>query len=181
MASLSLAPQPRPMTLKKRMYQSRKLGPSGPPGPSGLPEFISPRKNSPPIQAPVGYYNENGEFRETGRVPLGEPSNQPIGSVNEVMKRYGLTQSRKVKKQVAFKSKWPTMAEENMPYLEEVSTQFLPLPQLYNPFTGEAYTPEEDPQPDIIRAYDMLHDIMEKAVKKAKALKKRRTQRRKVY
>ena len=97
------------------------------------------------------------------------------------MKRYGLTQSRKVKKQVAFKSRWPTMAEENMPYLEEVSTQFLPLPQLYNPFTGQAYMPEEDPQPDIIRAYDMLHDIMEKAVKKAKALKKRRTQRRKVY
>ena len=175
MASLSLAPQQKPMTLKKRIYQSRKLGPSGP------PEFISPRKNSVPIQAPVGYYNENGEFRETGRVPVGEPSNQPIGSVNEVMKRYGLTKSRKVKKQVAFKSRWPTIAEENMPYLEEVSTQFLPLPQLYNPFTGEAYMPEEDPQPDIIRAYDMLHDIMEKAVKKAKALKKRRTQKLKVY
>jgi len=175
MASLSLAPQQKPMTLKKRMYQSRKLGPSGP------PEFISPRKNSPPIQAPVGYYNENGEFRETGRVPVGEPSNQAIGSVNEVMKRYGLTKSRKLKKQVAFKSRWPTIAEENMPYLEEVSTQFLPLPQLYNPFTGEANMPEEDPQPDIIRAYDMLHDIMEKAVKKAKALKKRRTQKLKVY
>ena len=178
MASLSLSPQQKPMTLKKRMNKSRKLGPSGPSGP---PEFISPRKNSPPIQAPVGYYNENGEFRETGRVPVGEPSNQPIGSVNEVMKRYGLTKSRKVKKQVAFKSRWPTIAEENMPYLEEVSTQFLPLPQLYNPFTGEAYMPEEDPQPDIIRAYDMLHDIMEKAVKKAKALKKRRTQKLKVY
>ena len=180
MASLSLAPPPppKPMTLKKRMYKSRNLGPSGPSGP---PEFISPRKNSVPIQAPVGYYNENGEFRETGRVPVGEPSNQAIGSVNEVMKRYGLTKSRKVKKQVAFKSRWPTIAEENMPYLEEVSTQYLPLPQLYNPFTGEAYMPEEDPQPDIVRAYDMLHDIMEKAVKKAKALKKRRTQKLKVY
>jgi len=181
MASLSLSPQPKPMTLKKRMNKSRKLGPSGPSGPSGSPEFVSPRKNSPPIQAPVGYYNENGEFHETGRVPVGEPSNQPIGSINEVMKRYGLTKSRKVKKQVAFKSRWPTIAEENMPYLEEVSTQFLPLPQLYNPFTGEAYMPEEDPQPDIVRAYDMLHDIMEKAIKKAKALKKRRTQKLKVY
>ena len=181
MASLSLAPQPRPMTLKKRMYQSRKLDPSVPPGPSGPSEFISPRKNSPPIQAPVGYYNENGEFRETGRVPVGKPSNQDIGSVNEVMKRYGLTQSRKVKKQVAFKSRWPTIPEENMPYLEEASKKFLPLPQLYNPFTGEAYMPDEDPQPDIVRAYDMLYDIMKKAVTKARALKKRQTQKLKVY
>jgi hypothetical protein len=183
MASLSLAPppSPKPMTLKKRMYKSRKLGPSGPSGPSGLSEFISPRKNSPPIQAPVGYYNENGEFRETGRVPVGEPSNQGIGSVNEVMQRYGLTRSRKAKKQVAFKSRWPTIAEENMPYLEEASKKFLPLPQLYNPFTGEAYMPEEDPQPDIARAYDMLHDIMKKAIAKAKTLKKRKLQKEKVY
>ena len=155
---------PAPLVLKKRFLKSEK--------PSVAPEFVLPKPNSPPQQPPVGYYNSNGEFHVTGQAPAASPALPYIGSVNNVMQRYSM--KRSVRQPKERKPRWPRISEENAPYLEEASKKFLPLPQLYNPFTGEAYKPENDPQPNIVRAHDMLEDIMKKAIQRAKTIRKRK-------
>jgi len=150
--------------LKKRLLKSEK--------PWVAPEFGLPKPNLPPQQPPVGHYNSNGEFHVTGQAKVGSPHMANIGSANNVMQRYSLKRSARPPKE--YKPRWPKISEENAPYLEEASKKFLPLPQLYNPFTGEAYKPENDPQPNIVRAHDMLEDIMKKAIQRAKTMRKRK-------
>ena len=156
---------PPPLVLKKRLLKSEK--------PWVAPEFVLPKPNAPPQQAPIGHYNSNGEFHVTGQAKVGSPVMANIGSANNVMQRYSLKRSARPPKE--YKPRWPKISEENAPYLEEASKKFLPLPQLYNPFTGEAYTPEDDPQPNIVRAHHMLEDIMKKAIRRAKTIRKRKT------
>ena len=150
--------------LKKRLLKSEKSWVA--------PEFVLPKANSPPQQAPIGHYNSNGEFHVTGHAKVGSPGLPNIGSANNVMQRYSLKRSGRPSKER--KPRWPRISEENAPYLEEASKKFLPLPQLYNPFTGEAYKPEDDPQPNIVRAHYMLEDIMKKAIQRAKTIRKRK-------
>ena len=153
-----------PLVLKKRLLKSEE--------PLVSSEFVLPKPNAPPQQAPIGYYNSNGEFHVTGHAKVGSPIIANIGSANNVMQRYSLKRSARPPKE--YKPRWPKISEENAPYLEEASKKFLPLPQLYNPFTGEAYKPEDDPQPNIVRAHDMLEDIMKKAIRRAKTIRKRK-------
>lgn len=155
---------PAPLVLKKRFLKSEK--------PWVAPEFGLPKPNLPPQQPPVGHYNSNGEFHVTGQAKVGSPALPNIGSANNVIQRYSLKRSGRPPKER--KPRWPRISEENAPYLEEASKKFLPLPQLYNPFTGEAYKPENDPQPNIVRAHDMLEDIMKKAIQRAKTMRKRK-------
>jgi hypothetical protein len=156
--------QAPPLVLKKRLLKSEE--------PLVSSEFVLPKPNAPPQQAPIGYYNSNGEFHVTGHAKVGSPIIANIGSANNVMQRYSLKRSARPPKE--YKPRWPKISEENAPYLEEASKKFLPLPQLYNPFTGEAYKPEDDPQPNIVRAHDMLEDIMKKAIRRAKTIRKRK-------
>ena len=156
--------QAPPLVLKKRLLKSEE--------PLVSSEFVLPKPNAPPQQAPIGYYNSNGEFHVTGHAKVGSPVIADIGSANNVMQRYSLKRSARPPKE--YKPRWPKISEENAPYLEEASKKFLPLPQLYNPFTGEAYKPEDDPQPNIVRAHDMLEDIMKKAIRRAKTIRKRK-------
>jgi len=159
-----VAPVAPPLVLKKRLLKSEE--------PLVSSEFVLPKPNAPPQQAPIGYYNSNGEFHVTGHAKVGSPVIADIGSANNVMQRYSLKRSARPPKE--YKPRWPKISEENAPYLEEASKKFLPLPQLYNPFTGEAYKPEDDPQPNIVRAHDMLEDIMKKAIRRAKTIRKRK-------
>jgi len=57
-------------------------------------------------------------------------------------------------------------------YLEMVVPEFLPLPELYNPYTGVKYAAEESPLEDIERAFLELKDIRNQARRKALKLQK---------
>ena len=53
----------------------------------------------------------------------------------------------------------------------QAMNEFLPLPVLHDPFTGRQYAPEENPMPEIERAYDMLTDIRVKMQRRAGQLR----------
>jgi hypothetical protein len=162
------APTYKPFTLKKRRKQVNFASSE-----YKVPEFNPPPANKPPMSVPRGEYTRNGNF-----VTMGSVSPRRPNSLNN------LQLSRKKRSPVAKRS--PTarrstrkivIKNENMKYLEEASKEFLPLPELYNPFDGRKYAPEEDPQPDIDRAHYMLEDILERAKAKALVLKRRATRK----
>jgi hypothetical protein len=57
-------------------------------------------------------------------------------------------------------------------FLAEASKEFLPLPELHDPFTGRKFSPDENPMYDIERAYFLLKDIRKKAWRRAATLRK---------
>ena len=57
-------------------------------------------------------------------------------------------------------------------YLIEVIPRFLPLPEMYNPFTGVKYEPDESPLEDIERAYTKLRGIRNEARRLALKMQK---------
>lgn len=157
-------PSPKKFTLKKRRKHVE----------FAAPEFNPPPANKPSMPVPRGEYTRNGEFRSTGvvspRSPGGNINIQRFSVSRKKNRPNRNTTVRKHKKKIVIK-------EENMKYLEEASKEFLPLPELYNPFDGRKYAPEEDPHPDIERAHYMLEDILEKAKAKALVLKRRATRK----
>jgi hypothetical protein len=64
-----------------------------------------------------------------------------------------------------------SLSKSNLNYFNQASSEFLPLPELYDPFTGRKYHPDENPLSEIERAYFMLEDIIEKAKQRAKNIK----------
>ncbi|NDH69229.1 MAG: hypothetical protein EBY22_15285, partial [Gammaproteobacteria bacterium] len=101
--------QAPPLVLKKRLLKSEE--------PLVSSEFVLPKPNAPPQQAPIGYYNSNGEFHVTGHAKVGSPVMANIGSANNVMQRYSLKRPARPPKE--YKPRWPKISEENAPYLEE--------------------------------------------------------------
>jgi hypothetical protein len=65
-----------------------------------------------------------------------------------------------------------SLTNEETEYMKKVEHKYLPLPELYNPYTGVKYKPENNPLPNINSAYEMLHSIREKAKRDARMLKK---------
>jgi len=65
-----------------------------------------------------------------------------------------------------------SLNEEEAEYMKKVEHKYLPLPELYNPYTGDKYKPENNPLPNINSAYEMLHTIRERAKREARMLKK---------
>jgi hypothetical protein len=53
----------------------------------------------------------------------------------------------------------------------QAMNEFLPLPVLHDPFTGRQYAPEENPMPEIERAYDMLKEVRVKMQRRAGQLR----------
>ena len=158
------APTYPPFTLKKRY---KKLE-----APYVAPEFVAPPANLPPVPIPQGEYNREGEFHVTGYAN----SNSANNGAELNAKRFGYIpkeKTRKVAKPKFYAFSRKELANENIPYLERVHAQFLPLPELYNPYTGVKYGPEEDPLKNIESAHLMLEEILEKAKKKAMALKRK--------
>jgi hypothetical protein len=118
---------------------------------------------------PRGEYNPNGTFRfDTA------PRNTVIGNTaataapNNLYKFGFLTKGRN-KKTMKKRPSSPIVNE----FLYEATQKFLPLPELYDPYTGRKFAPEEDPMPEIERAYNMLMDIYTKAHRKAATLRKK--------
>ena len=64
-----------------------------------------------------------------------------------------------------------SLNEEEAEYMKKVEHKYLPLPELYNPYTGEKYKPENNPLPNINSAHEMLHTIRERAKREARMLK----------
>lgn len=58
-------------------------------------------------------------------------------------------------------------------HLVAASEAALPLPELYDPFTGRKFAPEENPMPPIEDAYKMLKKIHAGVMKKAATLRKK--------
>jgi hypothetical protein len=66
-----------------------------------------------------------------------------------------------------------SLTNEEAEYMKNVEHKYLPLPELYNPYTGQKYKPENNPLPNINSAYEMLHTIRERAKRDARNLKRR--------
>jgi hypothetical protein len=58
-------------------------------------------------------------------------------------------------------------------FLQQAVEEVLPLPELYDPYTGRKYAPEESPMEDIERAYKMLLKIRANTWRRAATLRKR--------
>jgi len=131
-------------------------------------EFNPPPPEPPPLAVPYGKYKENrsGNFQIEGHV-----SHVRNNGVVRNPKNFGYVFKEKNKNPKALKLTKP-LTEEEGPYLERVYKKYLPLPELYNPFTGEKYSPENDPQPNIDSAHQMLQQILEKAKRNARKLKR---------
>ena len=135
---------------------------------STSPIFNPPPANAPPVTIPTGHYDANGTFH-VNTVPRSPfPANVMSTVSNSPSKIFGLLKkgrSKTIKKRLSS----PIVNK----YLYEATQQFLPLPELYDPYTGRKFSAEEDPMPEIERAYNMLMDIYNKAQKKAATLRKR--------
>jgi len=141
--------------------------------------YVAPNFNPPPANlAPTwpvrGEYNRNGEFQVEGPELVYDDNERTARNVDVNIGRFGYG-AKKVNKPPKTLKKTRSLKNENMPYMERVHKSFLPLPELYNPYTGIKYLPEEDPMPNIQSAHEMLEQILEKAKRKALALKRRET------
>jgi len=58
-------------------------------------------------------------------------------------------------------------------YFMNATAKSLPLPELYDPFTGRKFAPEESPMEEIERAYLMLKKIRSKTWRNANTMRKR--------
>ena len=158
------------MKLKKARARAR-------PEPAALyvaPEFNPPPANLSPTWPVRGEYNREGEFQVEGPELVYNDREHVARNVNVNIGRFGYG-TKKVNKGPKTLKKTRSLKNENMQYMERVHKSFLPLPELYNPYTGIKYLPEEDPLPNIQSAHDMLEQILEKAKRKALALKRRET------
>ena len=148
-------------TLKKRAKKNVADKPYVP------PEFNPPAQPFAAAKIPRGEYNRSGKFHVKGFVEPAEEAGE-FKNASE----FGYVPKAESKKPRSLKVT-KLLTEEELPYLERVQDKYLPLPELYNPFTGKKYGPENDPQPNIDSAHKMLKEIMEKAKRSARDLKRR--------
>ena len=157
-----------PVASKSRRRSKGSLKLRVPPTLSSSPIFNPPPASPPPLTIPTGRYDANGTFH-VNTVPrspfpanvLSTLGNAPSGVFGLLKKGRSKTIKKRLSSPIVNK------------YLYEATQQFLPLPELYDPYTGRKFAAEEDPMPEIERAYNMLMDIYNKAQKKAATLRKR--------
>ena len=157
-----------PVASKSRRRSKGSLKLRVPPTLSSSPIFNPPPASPPPLPIPSGRYDANGTFH-VNTVPrspfpanvLSTLGNAPSGVFGLLKKGRSKTIKKRLSSPIVNK------------YLYEATQQFLPLPELYDPYTGRKFAAEEDPMPEIERAYNMLMDIYNKAQKKAATLRKR--------
>ena len=157
-----------PVASKSRRRSKGSLKLRVPPTLSSSPIFNPPPASPPPLTIPTGRYDANGTFH-VNTVPrspfpanvLSTLGNAPSGVFGLLKKGRSKTIKKRLSSPIVNK------------YLLQATQQFLPLPELYDPYTGRKFAAEEDPMPEIERAYNMLMDIYNKAQKKAATLRKR--------
>jgi len=157
-----------PVASKSRRRSKGSLKLRVPPTLSSSPIFNPPPASPPPLTIPTGRYDANGTFHVNAVPRSPFPANVLSTLGNAPSGVFGLLKkgrSKTIKKRLSS----PIVNK----YLVEATQQFLPLPELYDPYTGRKFAAEEDPMPEIERAYNMLMDIYNKAQKKAATLRKR--------
>ena len=134
------------------------------------PIFNPPPASPTPLPMPRGQYNLNGTFRlnTAPRSPMATSATATATAANNAY-RFGFLTKGRNKKTVKKRPSSPIVND----FLYEATQTFLPLPELYDPYTGRKFAPEEDPMPEIERAYTMLMDIYTKAHRKAATLRKK--------
>ena len=117
-----------------------------------------------------GHYSENtGNWVNEGVVSPAEE-----GSESGIVDPLTLGYVPKSRKKRSLKATGP-LTEEEAAYLNQ--TGFTNLPPFYNPYTGAQYAPENDPMPNIERAYKKLHGVLEKAKRNARRKAKAATKK----
>lgn len=166
------------MTLKKLNKQRREAEAAAS---YAAPEF-NPPSNTAALGAPYGHYNNSGTFHVNGTVA---PTAYNLGANTAGAGGYGTafnnlaTYRNAVPAVRAPPNKPTTTRRQRTPvpiyneYYEQAVPQFLPLPELYDPYTGRKFAPEEDPMPPIESAYHELKDILKRAHLKAASLRKK--------
>jgi hypothetical protein len=157
-----------PVASKSRRRSKGSLKLRVPPTLSSSPIFNPPPASPPPLTIPTGRYDANGTFHVNAVPRSPFPANVLSTLGNAPSGVFGLLKkgrSKTIKKRLSS----PIVNK----YLVEATQEFLPLPELYDPYTGRKFAAEEDPMPEIERAYNMLMDIYNKAQKKAATLRKR--------
>jgi len=90
----------------------------------------------------------------------------------------GVARRSPVKKTVRIRNAVPKPSRAHTEVIEnafllQAIDEVLPLPELYDPYTGRKYAPEESPIEDIERAYFMLKKIRADTWRRAATLRKR--------
>jgi len=168
------------MTLKKLNRQRRKEEAAALAAASYIPPAFNPPAPGPgTLPAPYGHYNSSGEFHVNGTVAptaynLGGNAAGGYGTAFNNLATYRNAVP-------AVRAPPPTLSTRRQrtpesiynEYYEQVIPQFLPLPEMYDPYTGRKFAPEEDPFPPIEGAYYELKGILKSARLKAASLRKR--------
>ena len=164
------------MTLKKLNRRRLKENPVVSYAP---PEFNPPPPGLATLPAPYGHYNTNGEFQINGTIA---PTAYDLGG--NAAGGYGTAFNNLATYRNAVplvRAPQPTIGTRRQrtpesiynEYYEQVIPQFLPLPEMYDPYTGRKFAPEEDPFPPIEGAYYQLKYILKSARLKAASLRRR--------
>jgi hypothetical protein len=168
------------MTLKKLNKQRREAEATALAASYVPPEFNPPPPSPAALPAPYGHYNNSGVFHIDGTVAptaynLGANGAGGYGTAFNNLATY-----RNAVPLVTAPLQAPTSTRRQRTpvpiyneYYEQAVPQFLPLPEMYDPYTGRKFAPEEDPMPPIESAYHELKDILKRAHLKAASLRKK--------
>lgn len=169
------------MTLKKLNRQRRKEANALAAASYGPPQFNPPPPGPATLPAPYGHYTSNGNFHVNGTVAPtaynlgGNTTGAGAGGYGTAFNNLATYQNAvplvRAPPTTTRRQRTPELIYNE--YYEQVFPQFLPLPELYDPYTGRKFAPEEDPFPPIEGAYYQLKDILKSAHLKAASLRKK--------
>ena len=174
---------PPKMTLKKLNKQRREAEATALAASYAQPQFNPPPRSPVALPQPYGQYNRDGQFHVTGAVAPQTSYN--LGGNAAGAGGYGTAFNNLAAYQTAVAAvtgrvpKATSTRRQRTPvsvyneYYAQAVPMFLPLPELYDPYTGRKFAPEEDPMPPIESAYHELKGILKKAHLKAASLRKK--------
>lgn len=140
------------MTLKKRTTTKKPT--LALPTVPYAPEFNPPFPSAAPKGVPYGEYSPGGNFKIQGvRESVRESPRNVFNNISKLRIRAPGTR----RKPKAVKVNTPHNSYNE--YYLSAQKFFLPLPELYDPFTGRKFSPDEDPLADIERADEILNDL----------------------
>uniref|UniRef100_A0A6C0K4U5 Uncharacterized protein n=1 Tax=viral metagenome TaxID=1070528 RepID=A0A6C0K4U5_9ZZZZ len=145
------------MTLKKRTTTKKPT--LALPTVPYAPEFNPPFPSTAPKGVPYGEYSPGGNFKIQGvREPVIETPRNVFNNVSKLRIRSpGTRRKTNTLKTKTIKVNTPHNSYNE--YYLSAQKFFLPLPELYDPFTGRKFSPDEDPLADIERADEILNDL----------------------
>ena len=166
------------MTLKKLNKQRREQEATALAASYVPPAFNPPPPSPAALAVPYGHYNNSGQFKISGTVAptynLGGNSSAAGGygtAFNNVATYGNAVPAVTAPPATTRRQRTPVPIYNE--YYEQAVPQFLPLPELYDPYTGRKFVPEEDPFPPIESAYHELKDILKRAHLKAASLRRK--------